>query len=327
MSKPTNLIAPFNISQGSLCLMITVLGIVLQPHLALADDTASTKTTPAPIESQSAPAEKSVDDMITNANLRALSGSTSRWSLSSSFTYDGGTLRTPFAESRPNISGASATSTDTDVNGSLNVKFNLNKQSSLMWGFGIRKMAPFVSSGPSQEFYAQGGKDFDVFDPSMTYQFIYTMGPVQSVLQIGITQYTRQDIQSKAGGNLDKGISIDQENVYEIGKSGVSVGASIGVSANTPTDASRDYSKYQFWVDPYLEYQFSSLVNFRTVANVWTFEMYPTEGTVQDTYTQSVGLGFSITRDIFLYPNVQFLPRDTSVKLTNVGLTATINLF
>ena len=292
--------------------------------------TDKSKTTPIVLEPPVAATDKNIDDLITNANLRALSGSKSRWSISSSFTYDGGTVSTPFAEGRPDISGGSGISTDTDINALLNVKYNLDKQNSLLLGFGVRKMAPFVSSGPSSAFYAHGGKDFDAYDPSLTYQYIYKLGPIQSVLQVGLVHYTREDIRSPKGnnGNLNNGLSFDQENIYEIGKTHISVGASVGFAGNTPTDSAGDYSQYQFWIDPYLEYQITEMINFRTVANVWTYESYKQKsGVVRDTFTESVGLGFSITRDIFLYPNVQFLPEDTSLKLTNVGLSATINLF
>jgi hypothetical protein len=273
------------------------------------------------------PGAASVDDLITNNNLRALSGSTSRWSIASSFTYDGGTLANPFAEGRPNIAGASATSTDTDLNGQLNIKYNINLQNSILVGFGIRKMAPFVTSGPTSQFYNQGGKDMDMFDPSVTYQYIYKMGAIQSVLQVGATEYTRQDIVSSTGGNLDKNVSLDQENIYEVGKTGISLGGSIGIGGNSANDPTQDYSRYQYWFSPYLEYKISEKVNFRTVANLWTYEIYTSEGLIHDTVTQSVGFGFSVTRDIFLYPNVQFLPDHVVAGLTNVGMSATVNLF
>jgi hypothetical protein len=273
------------------------------------------------------PGADAVDDLITNNNLRAYSGSTSRWSLASSFTYDGGTVASPFAEGRPNIANASATSTDTDINGTLNIKYNLNMQNSLLLGFGVRKMAPFVSSGPSSKFYSQGGKDMDMFDPSFTYQYIYKWGAIQSVLQVGATQYTRDDIVSTSGGNLDKNLSVDQENIYEIGKTGISIGGSVGFGGNTATDSTFDYSHYQYWFSPYLEYKISEKVNFRTVANLWTYEIYSVEGLVHDTVTQSVGFGFSVSRDIFLYPNVQFLPDHVIAGMTNVGMSATVNLF
>jgi hypothetical protein len=119
------------------------------------------------------PNSDEVDDLITNANLRAISGSKSRWSISNSINYDGGTIRAPFAEARPNIAGASATSLDTDLNDTISLKVNLDPVNSLSLGFGIRKMAPFTGKGPSAAYYQSGGKDVDLFDPSLIYQFIY----------------------------------------------------------------------------------------------------------------------------------------------------------
>jgi hypothetical protein len=48
---------------------------------------------------------------------------------------------------------------------------------------------------------------------------------------------------------------------------------------------------------------------------------------VHDQIYQSVGVGVSVTRDIFLYPNIQFLPNQIMASETNVGLTATVNVF
>jgi hypothetical protein len=38
-------------------------------------------------------------------------------------------------------------------------------------------------------------------------------------------------------------------------------------------------------------------------------------------------VGYSVTRDIFLYPNIQFLPNQVASDMTNVGIQATINVF
>jgi len=43
--------------------------------------------------------------------------------------------------------------------------------------------------------------------------------------------------------------------------------------------------------------------------------------------TQSVGLGISMTRNIFLYPNIQFAPDNIRADRTNIGLSANINIF
>jgi len=42
---------------------------------------------------------------------------------------------------------------------------------------------------------------------------------------------------------------------------------------------------------------------------------------------QSVGLGISVTRDIFLYPNIQFIPSDIRSDRTNIAMSASINIF
>ena len=47
----------------------------------------------------------------------------------------------------------------------------------------------------------------------------------------------------------------------------------------------------------------------------------------QDTLTQSLGIGIKVIRDVFLYPNVTFIPYDIRSDRTNVGLSANINLF
>lgn len=306
----------------SLCNLI--LAIVLTTALpALADDGS------APSQSaegaNTVPGADKVDEVLTNANLRAYAGSKSRWSMSNAINYDGGTISAPFAEGRPNIANASATSTDTDINDQVSLKYSIDPLNSLLLGIGVRKMAPFTFSGPSSAFYAQGGKDMDMYDPSLAYQYVYRFFGVQAVAQVAFTQYTRADIHSPDGGNLDKQLYFDQENMYEIGN--LSVGGSIGVSGNMPTNPGLDYSRYQFWFDPYIEYKVADSLSLRTVANIWSYEYYPTEKLVRDVYTQSVGIGWSVSRDVYLYPNLQFLPDHVSKDYTNVGLAATINLF
>ena len=71
--------------------------------------------------------------------------------------------------------------------------------------------------------------------------------------------------------------------------------------------------------------------NLRTISGLWVYDHLRSE---RDNFTfaknkiyQSVGLGISVTRDIYLYPNVQFLPEDIRSDLTNVALSANINVF
>lgn len=315
-----------------------------------ADATSATPTpSPSPTPTQATTTEakpaknatpgENVDDMITNNNLRALSGSVSRWSIASQFNYNGGTISSPFSQDRPNISDASGTTIKADLDGSISGKFNIDTKNSLLAGFGIRWIAPF-STGNLKNY---NGSAFDAMNPYITYQYIYKWLGIQSVLQVQGMQWTESD-QTAVG--YAQQLNVDQENMYEIANTGLSIGASVAVqyqwfnksgSLGTPgtegyvADITTLQSQYLFTISPELEYQLSDTFNFRTLISLWTYEHYVSDShffsLVHDTVYQSVGIGISVTRDIFLYPNIQFLPGQIEAAMTNVGLSATINLF
>lgn len=301
-------------------------------------NSVSGKTSTATSSDNAAPAA-AVDDLITNNNLRALSGSTSLWSIASQFNYNGGTVLSPLSQDRPNISDASGTTIKSDLDGAISVKYNLDVKNSLMAGIGIRWIAPLTPTGPTN----YNGTLFDVMNPYVVYQYIYKWSGIQSVLQVQGMQWTQAD-QTALG--FAQQLNVDQENMYEIGSTGLSVGVSAFVqfqtfnktgTLGTPGTANyvsnvQDYqSQYSFGLSPELEYQLSEKINLRTLVSPCTFEHYVSQagvfGFTQDTVYQSVGVGISVTRDVFLYPNVQFLPLQFDLAQTNVGLGATVNLF
>jgi hypothetical protein len=294
---------------------------------------ASPSPTPSSASSKSTPG---VDDLITNNNLRAYAGSNSDWSIASAFNYQGGTISQPFDQNRPDISNASGTTAKADLDGNISVKYNLNATNSLMAGIGIRWIAPFSSTLVDYD-----GDRFDFINPYLQYQYVYKWLGIQSVLQFAFLQWTQTDFTALGYGQQ---LSVDQENIYEIGKTGLSVGASAFAqyqffnksgaygSPSDPTyvpDVGYVQSVYLFGISPEIEYQLTDKINLRTLISGLTFEHYSKGSpTLQrDSTYQSIGVGFSVTRDIFLYPNIQFLPQDFVSSATNVGLSATINLF
>ena len=304
---------------GSLALTLTLAGFG-----TVIASTASAQTTPIIDSPGPVGGPVNPEDVISNNNLRTMTGSSSKWSFASQWNYLGGTVREPFDQSRPNIAASSATTAKTDIDASLNVKYNLSKKDSLFAGFGVRWVAPFKAGGPTN----YSGSTYDAVNPTITYQHIYKYFGVQAVTQVSAMQYTQAD--SVANGYAQS-LSADQENIYEFGKSGFSLGASTGLSTNrfTNSDAVNldQQSTFTAWVLPYAEYQINDKINLRTVWNLWQYEHYRNETWVHDTVTTSVGVGFQVSSNVFFYPNIQFLPSNTSSDLTNVGLSATINLF
>ncbi len=310
--------------------------------VAMADDTGSAtpSTAASPTPSASPKVIQSADDLLTNNNLRAFSGSLSKWSIASQVEYLGGTLGSPFSQDRPDISNGSGTTAKSDIDGSISVKYNIDVRNSLMLGFGFRWIAPFTFGSVNN----YDGDRFDAMNPYLQYQYIYNWLGIQSVLQVQGTQWTQTDFTALG---YARALNVDQENVYEIGKTGLSIGmsawftyqwfnktGSYGSPSNPATyiaNVQTVQSQYSFAFAPYLEYQVSDKVNLRTLINCAMYEHYQAISdklsVVHDTVYQSIGVGISVTRDVFLYPNVQFLPGDFVSNETNVGLSATINLF
>lgn len=278
-----------------------------------------------------------IDELITNKSLRALSGSKSRCSIASDLKYNGGSLETPLAEGRPDISQGSAVTEKADLEATVSAKYNINVKNSVMAGVGLRWIAPFAKGKP--EDYE--GTRYDVANPYLQFQHLYNWR-VQSVLQAQLMQWTQAD--STARG-YDKQFSLEQENQYEIGQSGVSVGASIWGQytwfthagtlrtvddANYIEDLRSVQNDYQFGFMPSLEYEITENLSLKTELNLWVFERFRNAAGstyYQDKIFQSISLGYSVTRDIFISPNVQFLPERMVSNRTNVGLEATLNFF
>ena len=317
--------------QKKLVQTIILAGLAVAGTQAHADNSvpgAAATTVTAPAKKDAPAPGESVDDLITNNNLRALSGSTSLWSIASQFNYNGGTLGDPLSQDRPNISAGSATTTKADLDGQISAKYSLGVKDALMAGVGIRWIAPF-STGNLKNY---AGTAFDVMNPYLQYQHVYKWFGIQSVVQIQGLLWTQAD-QTVVG--YQSQWTADQENMYEIGKTGLSVGASTYVQFENfnkhNSSLLSSQSIWSFGIAPELEYQVSEKINLRTLVSLLTFENYASYANrlvlTQDAIYESVGVGISLTRNVFLYPNVQFLPGNLALDQTNVGLTATINMF
>jgi len=282
------------------------------------------------------------DNVLTNAKLRAETGSKSRWSVASSLAFNGGSVSRPFADYRPNIADVNGQSPVSDIEGGINVKYGINQMDSLLLGETVRMVTPLSGTTSRPDGYR--GQKMDNYNPSLNYQHIYKAGPFQSYYQVGPTIYTQTDYTSIGYlGNF----GIYNVNAYDIGQTRFTAGVESTAGYNwfrTPRPYTIDgvnysaddiramSSDYVLGAYPYLEYRINDTFNLRTVG-LWfqiehTLAQSPSMNTWHvDKALQSVGVGISITRDIFLYPNVQFVPDQLRGKQTNVALSSNINLF
>jgi hypothetical protein len=297
-----------------------------------ADDNESGEENKVKIEDLKPKAQASgddVDEVLTNKYMRAQSGSKSPISISNSINYQGGTIDTPLAENRPNITGGTGNTAVASLTDQISGKFAIDQRHAVLAGFGARWITPLQGSDTPQGY---NGTKTDAYDPYLKYQYVYKWSGVQSVLTTGGT-YTTQNNLQRLGyvGN----VILQQNNAYEFGTSGLTLGllsVAIGAAYDNNDPAVLSYqADYTVGLYPFFEWVINDRLNIRTISGLWVFEHLRSEPRAdtffKDTIYQSFGLGISVSRDVFLYPNIQIIPEDIRSDRTNVALAATVNLF
>jgi hypothetical protein len=296
--------------------------------LAQAEEAGESSTTVDEVSPKNAEVKaqdgSDADDVITNRRLRAETGSKNKYSFSASLAYDGGTVKNPFAEVRPNITSSAGQQIDPSLGGSVSMRYRVSPTSNISASTGV---------GVDKPFHADKTKSFGqrsyVIDPSVDFTTIYKTGAVQNVTTVAATLYTTAHHRKNG---YRTAFDLSQTFVYDFGGSKFSVGTSLSATYNVfdKSDAALRPEQVDIRVGayPFVEYVINDTLNFRTLVG---FMFDHGRGAAFGDWTpntiyQSAGLGISVTRDIYLYPNVQFTPEDARLDNTNVGLSAIINL-
>jgi hypothetical protein len=282
-----------------------------------------------------------IDEEITNAKLRAESGSKSKWSGSFTANYQGASLEKPLDKDRANPTNLKVPER-VKLSGDLGIRYRMDKNQSLSLGTGYSLQRPL-----------QEAKYGDISDPYLSYNYAAKIGKVQSISQVigaAATNADELEIGQVAAG------SLMQTMMYDFNGSKLSVGLALEADYNYfnkgkdvaatlkghPTATAGDYqTDYVLAAYPLMEYAISDRVQLRTVFRPWIYQHSVTEAGftfAKSPWTQSFGIGFAATRDIYLYPNFQWAWEDwrgddfnwfrkqTRANST-VGLAATINMF
>ena len=287
-----------------------------------------------------APAAKGVDktdQLIVNRNLRSLNGSLSTWSINSTWNYQGGDINKPIGSSRPNVTGASDVPLVQNLSAIVGISYRLTEVDRLTLGVGLQMASPF-SSKPDKKFTPQGKKEFndtqgelDASNPELAYRRVMKPFGVQSILTV-VSRYYTQDALVDRGFETKNEVSLN--SLYDFGGSKFSAGLFLQGSFFTHNKDDKalqaGQTEYEFLALPITEYEINSFMNRRAVYRYYWYQQNRSQKSSEWTTldpTISTGIGFAVTRDIFLYPNIQFNPDDIRSDLTSVGLSANINLF
>lgn len=278
------------------------------------------------------------DDVITNRKLRAETGSKKTLSFSAALGYSGGSIKDPQSEKRPNITGDIGTQEDVSADGSLSVKARISPLQNISLGVGVGMDKPFHDDRKTRRERSY------VSDPGVTFTQLAKVGPTQSVTQVSGSLYTNDF--NRSWGYISS-VGLSQTFMYDFNGSPFSIGSAFTFSKNFFDKASgavkginedtgkevlygKGQSDLSVGFYPTAELVLNDKLNLRTLVG---FRQQHLVGKDLNDWRkpskvyQSVGLGISLTRDIYLYPNVQFIP-DSSIATdrTNVAMAAYINL-
>lgn len=303
----------------------------------LAEETSSSAQGETKMKVEDAKGNKvdgDIDEEITNQKLRAESGSKSKYSMSMSLAYTGGSVSRPFGVERPNLGGLPGTQTVTSVDGTIAARYRATKNDSFTLGVGVGLYTPFHGDVDAND------NQFNVYDPSLGYSRAFAAGGLQNIAELGVGIGT-----SKESRDIDYLTSVSAEyTLLKSWQNGLSFGVASALSysfydSEPGENASTAIKQYggdrrtEWFVAlyPFAEYQINDTFSLRTVFGYFRWRhLYGDDEQLRllkITNYQSVGVGMSVTRDIYLYPNVQFIPEDITSDRTNVALSATINVF
>ena len=292
--------------------LIFVFSVVVRAQPAQSK-TATTTTTSKVADS------KDIDDEIKNSRLRASTGSKSPLSIQTDFSYTGGSVYKPFGPTRPKLSPGPIFERNTKVTGNISAKYRFNENNHINLGTGIGVTTPGF-----------GSQEFQVENPYFSFSNLFGSGSAQHVWSFSGVKYSSKELVDSIDINSELGFFYTY--LYTFGDTGWQTGLVFLFSHEIYsgyTESNAEETLNSTGLYPFAEYEFNPTYSFRTVyrgagfySNRKDFNNY-----VWDEATQSLGMGITITRDLYLYPNLQWVWRDIRLDKTNLSLVANINFF
>lgn len=307
--------------------LVIMLALSMTGAAALAQDAASDTNTSTlkASEVKKGTDRKDIDEEITNARLRAETGSKSKWSFASNFTYSGAAINNPTSTKRPQLNDGQASADPTKLSGQVSVKYRINDHDNLNVGLGVDYTPSYERADKRTE-----PSRYNASSPYVSYSRVFKAGDVQNVLEADLTKYTaKEDIEDS---KLNYEAVLSHTAMAPVGTSKAEIGLYTFVAREfyQAGDKEDGYTLYQIGIDPVAEYAVTDNLSLRTVSRWLTWSIAGSgenEGKgMLAQQTQSIGVGYAITRDVYVYPNMQWKWTKFAADATTIGFTTYINL-
>jgi hypothetical protein len=282
---------------------------------------------------------KDQSEEITNARMRAEAGSKSKWSVKANLSYSGGSVEKPLDKLRPNYRSGVAQETRTSLGGTLAIAYRATDKATLRAGTGISVLTPFHNKDKElgQNHYENSGtRIMNVSTPYLELSSAFRKDNLMLMPSATIAYFSEQ--RTREDMKKDFEVSADLTMVSELEGSNWQPGITASGYYDFHQDGKQDFDvignddardDYGIGLYPFIEYAFNDRYSFRTLLG-FSFTHVRSENAdtfIKDKVYQSMGVGIALTKEVYLYPNVQFLPDDIRGDLTNVGVSTTFSVF
>lgn len=262
---------------------------------------------------------KSEDNLdITDAKLKADSGSLSKYSLKFNFSYAGapiGDLNNPM---QPNPDGSVGVF-ETNIGGSISARYRINKLSTVGAGTGVTALTPF-----------QGVKRYDVKNPFISYDITSKLADIQirnSVSYSAVTNPVYRNLGEYGG------ILLDNSVVYNIGVSPFAVALDTNLSyylfERGYDKKDKNAQRYSLAFYPAVKYNFNDNLNINTSLNVGFWNPRTTENQIvlmNKVLSQRLAVGYGYSHDIYFSPYLNFYPGQFAWDSTTINFSTTFSV-
>ncbi|UXR64814.1 hypothetical protein EZJ49_00910 [Bdellovibrio bacteriovorus] len=306
-----------------------LIGFIVGISLAANAQTSSTTLSTPSVESGTQKTSTSVGEVlknkkfeddkdITDAKLKAESGSLSRYSLKFSLSYFGPPVGDLSSKMQPNPDGSIGVN-QVSLSGSISGRYRLDSKSAISAGTGINALTPF-----------HGVERTDVKTPFISYDRNSRMGDLQLRNSYGASWTTVpnfRDVGQYAS------LSYDNSLVYNLGNSGFAAGLDTGLSVflyergYEPKDGKA--SRYHLGFYPQVKYNVSDKMNVYTsvAMNFWNPRARDGEwDLLNKTLSGRLGMGYAFSRDIYFAPYLNFYPKDLKADSTTLSFSTIFSI-
>jgi hypothetical protein len=258
------------------------------------------------------------NQQITDGKLKAENGSLSQYSLKFNLSFSGppvGDLSNP---NQPNPDG-SIGNMQTNIAGSINGRYRFNRETSLSLGSGIKGYTPF-----------QGIQRFDMSTPTLTYDRVFKTGEYQFRNAPGLSIVTYPEYLNVGEfATLNYDASIHKTLGQSRFRLGVETSFGYYLYNRAYEAADKKAQRFNLAFYPGVKYSVSDQLTISTSLNV-SFqnprELKNEFAMLNKTLSQRLGLEYSITREIFIAPYLNFYPKSLSTNSTTLNVNTIFSM-